>query len=387
MWNKAIQDLNSESLAVIGVVQEQHAERTRLYKQWKQYEFPIVQDPLTKTGMAVVPLFVAIDEYGIVQSTRFRPGDLKEFVEKKFDAPEVEAPKLDPNINYGVQAKTEGSVVNWALWGDDELLFPKNGESSYNNSISAYQLALKEDPKNGSLMFRLGVAYRKKYDELSHADADFDQASKYWSLALATNPNQYIWRRRIEQYGPRQAKPYPFYDWVAQAIEDIAARGEKPVELTVALTQSELAKPQRRPTFAQGEEHPDPENKINRDEAEYIGIESTAVPGMVSPGAPATVHLRLVPLAGKWNNESTPLTVWLESENALLSKQRLEFENPNKPDSDENRQLEFELQVKKEATECTVAGFALYNVCLENGTCVYVRQDFEIEIPFESNEK
>ena len=66
------------------------------------------------------------------------------------------------------------------------------------------------------LHFRLGVAYRKWFDEKKDI-AFFDQAVEQWGKALAMQPNQYIWRRRIQQYGPRLIKPYPFYDWVEAA--------------------------------------------------------------------------------------------------------------------------------------------------------------------------
>ena len=41
---------------------------------------------------------------------------------------------------------------------------------------------------------------------------DFANAVNAWSQARNADPNQCIWRRRLQQYGPRLAKPYPFYD-------------------------------------------------------------------------------------------------------------------------------------------------------------------------------
>jgi hypothetical protein len=38
------------------------------------------------------------------------------------------------------------------------------------------------------------------------------KAVQYWTMALDMDSNQYIWRRRIQQYGPRLEKPYSFYD-------------------------------------------------------------------------------------------------------------------------------------------------------------------------------
>lgn len=386
VWQQEIKKLGSNNLVVIGVVQEQHSERTQLYRHWKQFEFPIVQDPITQNGIAVVPVFVGIDEYGIVQSTRLRPNGLSAFVAKKTDKPAEPAPKLDGSINHREIAEQENHQQHWVDWGDQELLFRPHGGESLDNAISAYSSAVKLDPENGAILFRLGVAYRMRYDEESHADEDFDNASQKWSEALASNPNQYIWRRRIQQYGPRLDKPYPFYDWVEQAISDIEKRGETPIELKVPLTQSELAG-RSRPSYSSDAENPDPTGKIIRDEGQYIQIQSTTVPAMVAEGKPTTIHFRLVPKEAKWNNESTPLTIWIHSEDADLTAQLLQFDNPEQATSSENRNLELDLMVKKGATECTVAGFALYNVCLEDGTCVYRRQDFSFNVPFETNQE
>ena len=163
------------------------------------------------------------------------------------------------------------------------------------------------------------------------------------------------------------------------------------MKLTVELTQSELAG-RSKPAYAIDTEMPRATEEIDRDDGSLVSIESTMVPGSAEAGSQATVHLRLVPKGAKWNNESTPLTVWIESENANLTKQLMTFENPDQPDSSENRQLEFDILVKKGVAECTVKGFALYNVCLDDGVCMYRRQDFEIPVPFrftepESNEK
>lgn len=56
----------------------------------------------------------------------------------------------------------------------------------------------------------------------------------------------YIFRRRIQQYGPRLDKPYPFYDWVSEARAAVLARGETPVEPRVEPGGAELAAPLER---------------------------------------------------------------------------------------------------------------------------------------------
>ena len=118
---------------------------------------------------------------------------------------------------------------------------------------------------------------------------DFQAAVDHWQAALDIDPNQYIWRRRIQQYGPRLDKPYPFYDWVAQSREEIAARGGTPWELAVEPGRSEFAEPledisQR---GAAGK-LPDPEGRIHRDDGEFIDLEMVVVPALIRPGRGST---------------------------------------------------------------------------------------------------
>ena len=95
-------------------------------------------------------------------------------------------------------------------------------------AIKAYLKVLEKEPEQGLTHFHLGVAYRKRYDSDHRQPEDFQMAVEHWGKALDIDPNQYIWRRRIQQYGPRLDKPYSFYDWVGEARREImalAARG------------------------------------------------------------------------------------------------------------------------------------------------------------------
>ena len=151
------------------------------------------------------------------------------------------------------------------------------------------------------------------------------------------------------------------------------------MKLTVELTQSELAD-RSKPDYSNQDSKPEATDGLERDNGQLISIESTMVPGFAKRGKPATVHLRLVAKGAKWNNESTPLTVWVDSESAKLSKHLLTFENPNEANSNENRSLEFDVLVG-EGDAGSISGFALYNVCTEGGVCMYRRQDFTIAVP------
>src|SRR5262249_50265659 len=182
-------------------------------------------------------------------------------------------------------------------------------------AIVAYERALALDPLDKNARFRLGVALRMRHESARGQPGDFQAAVDAWVRALELDPNQYIWRRRIEQYGPRLTKPYPFYDWVAEARAAISRRGERPVPLSVDPYGSEIAgpAPDVLPEAVAGVE-PDPKGQIHRDAERLIEAEVVVVPTRVRPGQAARVHLTFRPdpaRKARWNNESTPLRVWV----------------------------------------------------------------------------
>jgi len=152
----------------------------------------------------------------------------------------------------------------WRVYGD--ALFLWGGDGCLGEAIAAYERALRLAPGDGSTEFRLGVAFRHRHDSARREPGDFQAAALHWAAALESDPNQYIWRRRIQvsvrrdhQFGPRLDKPYPFYDWVEEARAAIRARGEEPVALVAEPTGSEIAAPAE--GFAPAEEgsrEPDP---------------------------------------------------------------------------------------------------------------------------------
>ena len=227
----------------------------------------------------------------------------------------------------------------------------------YEKAIESLSESGEDKKLLGAAYFRMGVAFRALYDlsDVQNQKADwFTKAASSWTNALNLNPNQYIWRRRIQQYGPRQMKPYPFYDWVEQAKNEIVQRGEKPVELTVKLTGAEIAKPKRGFDSATEADNPDPSGKITRDKEQIVNIDSTVVPQQIKPGGTVRVHLRFDASGGHWNNEAEPMVVWLEtSENGIASTSSLTHPNSNEASSDEVRNLEFEFKTNADQSGVT----------------------------------
>ena len=98
------------------------------------------------------------------------------------------------------------------------------------------------------------------------------------------------------------------------------------------------------------------------------------------------VHLAFRPnkaRRARWNNESTPLRVWIEGpENWTISPRLLVASQGEQAESDEVRRLDFEVKVPPTAEgNSRLAAYALYNACEEaGGRCLFLRQDLTIEL-------
>jgi tetratricopeptide (TPR) repeat protein len=217
---------------------------------------------------------------------------------------------------------------------------------------------------------------------------DFQKAVDLWSQALAKDPNQYIWRRRIQQYGSRLDKPYPFYDWMEKAEKDIKARGEEPVALQILPSKSEIAQPIKKPLAALKKAvSPDPDGRIHRDTSGLIEAEVTAVPSSIDPGGSARIHVVFRPnvsLEAHWNNEAEPLRLWMElPEGWVIDSRLLVAPQPEETESAELRRFDFDIQspMNVASGRVRISAYALYYACEGiKGTCQFLRQDIDIEI-------
>jgi tetratricopeptide (TPR) repeat protein len=388
-------------LVLLGVAQEQHGDRCRLLAQWKGFGWPILHDPISVLELTGVPVLVAIDEHGIVRSTRPALATFQaDFLDKAFaaDAEGGRHDRIGPALKEGTgtpdwdalraRAKQADSPAAWrelgdalALWGGDERL---------EEAMGAYGRAVKFDPRDGPALFRLGACYRRRSETPQRRPGDFQAAIAAWGRALDRDPNQYIWRRRIQQYGPRLDKPYAFYDWVEEAERDIRARGDKPVPLVVRPVGAEIARPIKAlPAPAAEARAPDPDGKVHRDEEHLIRAEVAVAPARVRPGQAVRVHVVLRPdptRQAHWNNEGEPLRLWLDPPAGWqVSERLLQAPNARHAVSGEERALEFEIKAPRDARDSArVSAYALYNVCDDKGgQCRYLRLDVPIELTVE----
>lgn len=384
-WHEKLKD---EDVVQIGLIQEQHPDRCKLFMQWKQMDWPIMVDSLNLVGVKVVPITLFIDEYGVIRKVRPKHGDLQSFVDAKYEltdgqvVPTVDKPKLKLLEEIAdVASNGEGAPEPKREIGDAMFLWMRDSH------LALHWYHAADGNNAGVLDFRLGVSYRARA-ESKHADEhDFGKAVRFWEAALAADPNQYIWRRRIQQYGPRLDKPYSFYDWINEARKEITARGETPVELTVEPSGAEFAYPEKHMKESVGAENPDPDGKINRDKGGLVSIDAVPVPGKLKAGEASRVHVTFnvnAELKAHWNNESGESVFWIEApEGWSVEKQLWSLPNGKGATSIEQRKLEFEVRAPRDAElgKLKLKCFALCYVCEGgNGTCMYLRQDVTVEL-------
>ncbi|MEK7996852.1 MAG: hypothetical protein AAB403_23860, partial [Planctomycetota bacterium] len=109
-WNTKLRKYIQEGrLVVIGIAQEQHPDRSRLFAQWHRLEWPILCDPINVMQVRGVPIEVAIDEQGIVRSLRPKAEAFEdEFLNKSFAADGAKRVEGVPPSNRGHDARDTG---------------------------------------------------------------------------------------------------------------------------------------------------------------------------------------------------------------------------------------------------------------------------------------
>jgi hypothetical protein len=374
---------------MVGLVQEQHADRARLFMQWKEMDWPLMVDAQNELSVNVVPITLLIDEHGLIRDIPRRvrdvAGRVAAFAAESYPGPIRPRPRPETPDAHTPPPPDDAPPAAWRAHAT--TLVDWGGAAALDDAIDAFARVIAADPEDGPAHFRLGVAHRMRFDGAGRAPGDFQRAVDHWSRALALDPNQYIWRRRIQQYGPRLGKPYPFYDWVTEARAAITARGDEPVPIAVEPSGAELARPARAfEADAGATVAPDPEGRIQRDGRPMIAVETTVVPRAVAAGTPARVHVLLRPRArigAHWNNEAEPLTLWIDPPDGWTVDARSHaVDNPTASAvSDETRAIELEIRAPDDAAPGTVSvpGYALYNVCEgPDGVCLYRRQDLTI---------
>ena len=369
MWYDQLAKLReNDDVQIVGLIQEQHADRCALFLQWKQMNFPVLVDSLNRTGVSAVPLLWAIDESGVIRKTR---PDLKWFRETFVT---TDYPAIDVHNVAANEESAPSTNVGRFLRRDWTL------------AINGWQTVLNEDTANAAAWFRWACANRARYDHGAGDPEDFQNAVKGWSKALQLAPNNYIYRRRVQQYGPKMVKPYPFYSWIEQARKDIRKRGEEPVPLVAEPRGAELAMPaQSFITQENAFKEPDPKNQITQDRS-LVHARTVVSPYPPVAGKSIRVSLLLMPDKEQevhWTNDAGTVTLVVDAGETRIDKTIQQWTAvPDADMSEEVRQFDFEVLVPTSADSVDLNAYVVYYVCSgKDGACVYRRQDVKITIP------
>ncbi|MBL4770960.1 MAG: hypothetical protein JKY61_07435 [Planctomycetes bacterium] len=401
VWRDLTKELReSGELNVVGIVQEQHPDRTRLYAAWQNLDFPILWDPFNTTGIDYVLVSTFVDGYGVVRATGLSPRNgakLKMLLNKDWleqdGGPKTRAPWITPDMGQARIVHASGSLgavkkaMSRFLWASEGTLPP---ETVMDDLVQQLEERLDSKDVHPEDHFRAGVARRLRLDSPHAAKGDAQASIDHWVNALTQNPNQYIWRRRIQQWGPRLDKPYPFYDWVDQAFEDLKTSGHAHAPLIAALSGSEVAgKPGGSAPAPVPVSEPDPKGQLHRDKGLMVRLETAAAPnskvankGKSKGPLSARIHITLRPLAGShWTPDTEPAQVWLKApEGWSVAQQGLHFPPVSKAQTAASCYLDFEISAPKDATTGILKGYAVYSICKPDGTCLFRRQDFSVQV-------
>ncbi|MCB9883765.1 MAG: hypothetical protein H6832_02110 [Planctomycetes bacterium] len=372
MWHERTAEARERGdLVVVGLIQEQHPDRCRLFLDWQNIDWPILVDSLNRSGVSAVPLVWAIDEHGVLRHTRPTPEwVLGTFLETAWSAPQ--GPSVEPlSCNEAEKHYLEGR---------------------YTESIEAATKHLAEAATDASMLFLLGCAHRARYDAHrttpTHSgmhDSDFQAAIDAWSRAIEAAPSNYIYRRRIQQYGPRLDKPYPFYDWIAEARDALRKRGADVPRLVVEPEGSELATPVRTHDLAETDDRePDAKHAIAIDEL-AIAVHGVVAPNPVRVGSSFRLYWKLRANEGvKLDAEADAPVAWIELPNGFTATRKKRMANPVAPTrTPVERTIEYEVHVDAavEPGSHTIRGYALVPICDDaTGTCKLVRRSLSREI-------
>lgn len=372
------------TLAVVGITQEQHADRCLLFARWKGLDWPILWDPFNMTGSKAVPRVTLIDEHGIVRSTRGSLATFEEdFIAKTFPAPKtaVPAPGGAANELVEVAASKPGSAARSYHEALSALLWPagRDGEKA----MHALQGHAEKHPDDAAAQWRLGVAYRMRHDSLERSLGDFQLAIDQWRLGLELDPSHYIYRRRIEQYGPLHGKPYPFYPWIEEARKELGSRAPP---LLAEPCGTETASPRAADAPSAAAKKPDTTG-ADASIKDGLRMEATVVWGADREGRMgARVHLHVRPAGNRvllWDAKAGPVTLWFETSAGTVGETGLLVRRLKGVDRAEET-VEFDFDVHPDSGKLEpfeIKGFVLYHARLSPGDpAKRLRQDVAIAV-------
>lgn len=372
VWHKKTKKLIADGkLVVLGIAHEQHAERCRLFAQWKGIDWPILYDPLNLVRAESLPLIVAVDEYGVVREFEADPDKLEEaFLSKTFSPPKKtvnvgRAELPDPKVTR--RKANDGRTAHvWREHGDALVL--AGLPVQLNEAIDSYRTAISMNKSDANSIFRLGVAYRIRYDRAERQPDDFQSAVNAWRQAVEMASGNEVFLERLQQYGPTLGRSQGFYDWIETARKAISEQGDTPVPLPIEPSHMEEAPPAKKFAVESDADAPaEPADKGEQDGSDLVRFDQTVVRGAGKHKNIAAVHLAFWPDRGRevrWDDSAAPLRVWLkQTDKAGVNRQFLTCAKQPQSTADGLRTLCCEVRLPDSADEpIVIDAVAVYAV-------------------------
>lgn len=382
--------VDTEKLVVVGIAQEQHAGRVRLFAQWQNVEWPILHDAMNVVGVKDVPLLVAIDEHGVIRAVDPDLEKLAEdFISKEFTPlkvmPPIDLKELpDPRTTRRIAGEARRNN-EWRRHAEALVLAGK--PQQIKEAIATFQLAIDADDGDEAAWFGQGVAYRIRYDRPERDAGDFQAALDAWRKAAQLDPANAIYLARLQQYGPCIDKPFSFYDWIETAREDITHREETPVVLICEPVGAEVSPPEAKFRFNKRKGPDSPAlGKAAVDRRPIVEVTSAcAAETKKRKGSIVQIYVtcRLAPGSeATWSNEGEPMQLWLETpKTGRLGVRYLAYQQPKEPRTVEERVLSFPLRLASAKSSLTLEGTLLYFVHDgPNAPAQPMKQDVRIKV-------
>ena len=206
-WHEATVELQKQGrVKMLGIIPEQHPERTRLFMQWKQMDWPILVDPYNLLAATRVPITVFIDEWGVIRKIGPQMDEVEDFLAQTYPPSSQPGPELR-DLSQLEKRTEENTAESWrayasalGLWGEGAQI---------DEAIAAYQRAVQIEPDDGPTHFHLGVTYRKRYDSDQRQPEDFRRAVEHWGKAWILIPTSTSGVVEFNSMDPAWTSPIP----------------------------------------------------------------------------------------------------------------------------------------------------------------------------------
>ena len=104
---------------MVGIIPEQHPDRTRLFMQWKQMDWPILVDSYNLLAVTKVPITLFIDEFSVIRRIQPRYEELEDFLAQSFQPqnPSSQQESRLPDLSQLEQQTLQGAAASWRSYG------------------------------------------------------------------------------------------------------------------------------------------------------------------------------------------------------------------------------------------------------------------------------